>query len=180
LQLPSAESFCSQGYGGQGKPIIIGGRTTEKSVNAWLLRIGVDTLKDDFHSLKDDFHSRLAMDKPGPGFLHWPMGRDGEEVRGYTEAFFAQLLAEQRVLRFSRGGFARYEWWKERRAQNEALDLACYNRAALEYLKVRLEQIPRDVLARMNPDSIERIETAWVNRSSCNDNRPRPAPRDAS
>jgi hypothetical protein len=33
------------------------------------------------------------------------------------------------------------------------------NRAALEYLKVRLEQIPRDVLARMNPDSIERIET---------------------
>jgi phage terminase large subunit GpA-like protein len=62
-------------------------------------------------------------------------------------------------LRFSRGGFARYEWWKERRAHNEALDLACYNRAALEYLKVRLEAIPRDVLARMNPDSIERIET---------------------
>jgi phage terminase large subunit GpA-like protein len=80
-------------------------------------------------------------------------------VRGYTEAFFAQLLSEQRVLRFSRGGFARYEWWKERRAHNEALDLACYNRAALEYLKVRLEAIPRDVLARMNPDSIECIET---------------------
>ena len=75
------------------------------------------------------------------------------------EAFFAQLLSEQRILRFSRGGFARYEWWKERRAHNEALDLACYNRAALEYLKVRLEQIPRDVLARMNPDAIERIET---------------------
>jgi phage terminase large subunit GpA-like protein len=145
-------AFALKGYGGQGKPIIIGGRTTEKSQSAWLLRIGVDTLKD-------DFHSRLAMDKPGPGFLHWPRGSDGEEVRGYTEAFFAQLLAEQRVLRFSRGGFARYEWWKERRAQNEALDLACYNRAALEYLKVRLEQIPRDVLARMNPDSIERIET---------------------
>jgi phage terminase large subunit GpA-like protein len=71
--------FALKGYGGQGKPIIIGGRTTEKSQSAWLLRIGVDTLKD-------DFHSRLAMDKPGPGFLHWPRGGDGEEVRGYTEA----------------------------------------------------------------------------------------------
>ena len=98
-------------------------------------------------------------DKPGPGFCHWPRGTDGEEVRGYTEAFFAQLLSEQRVLRFSRGGFARYEWWKERRAHNEALDLACYNRAALEYLKVRLEAIPRDILA-LNPDSIEHVEIA--------------------
>ncbi len=142
--------FALKGYGGQGKPIIIGGRTTEKSQSAWLLRIGVDTLKD-------DFHSRLAMDKPGPGFLHWPMGRDGEEARGYTEAFFAQLLSEQRVLRFSRKGFTRFEWWKQRRAQNEALDLACYNRAALEYLKVRLEAIPRDILA-LNPEALERIE----------------------
>ena len=144
--------FALKGYGGQGKPIIIGGRTTEKSQSAWLLRIGVDTLKD-------DFHSRLAMDKPGPGLLHWLRGTEGEEARGYTEAFFAQLLSEQRVLRFSRKGFTRFEWWKQRRAQNEALDLACYNRAALEYLKVRLEAIPRDVIARMNPDSIERIET---------------------
>ena len=60
--------FALKGYGGQGKPIIIGGRTTEKSQSAWLLRIGVDTLKD-------DFHSRLALDKPGPGFL--PLA-DGE------------------------------------------------------------------------------------------------------
>jgi phage terminase large subunit GpA-like protein len=142
--------FALKGYGGQGKPIIIGGRTTEKSQSAWLLRIGVDTLKD-------DFHSRLAMDKPGPGFLHWPRGKDGEEARGYTEAFFAQLLSEQRVLRFSRKGFTRFEWWKQRRAQNEALDLACYNRAALEYLKVRLEAIPRDILA-LNPEALERIE----------------------
>ena len=78
-------------------------------------------------------------------------------MRGYTEAFFAQLLSEQRVLRFSRKGFTRFEWWKQRRAQNEALDLACYNRSALEYLKVRLEAIPRDILA-LNPEALERIE----------------------
>ena len=80
MQLSPAESFALKGYGGQGKPIIIGGRKTEKSRSAWLLRIGVDTLKD-------DFHSRMAMNKPGTGFLHWPMGRDDEEMRGYTEAF---------------------------------------------------------------------------------------------
>ena len=101
----------------------------------------------------------MAMNKPGPGFLHWPMGRDDEEMRGYTEAFFAQLLSEQRVLGFSRGGFARYEWWKERRAQNEALDLACYNRAASRTLRYAWITIPRDVLARMYVYSIERIET---------------------
>ena len=35
--------------------------------------------------------------------------------------------------------------------------MACYNRAALEYLKVRLEAIPRDILA-LNPETLERIE----------------------
>ena len=35
--------------------------------------------------------------------------------------------------------------------------MACYNRAALEYLKVRLEAIPRDILA-LNPEALERIE----------------------
>jgi hypothetical protein len=41
---------------------------------------------------------------------------------------------------------------------NEALDLRCYNRAALEYLRVRLEQMPRDVLVHLNPQAIEEVE----------------------
>jgi hypothetical protein len=41
---------------------------------------------------------------------------------------------------------------------NEALDLRCYNRAALEYLRVRLEQMPRDVLVHLNPQVIEEVE----------------------
>jgi phage terminase large subunit GpA-like protein len=79
-------------------------------------------------------------------------------VQGYGESFFEELVAEQRVLRYSKGGFARYEYHKERMQPNEALDLRCYNRAALEYLRVRLEQMPRDVLVHLNPQAIEEVE----------------------
>jgi phage terminase large subunit GpA-like protein len=47
---------------------------------------------------------------------------------------------------------------------NEALDLRCYNRAALEYLRVRLEQMPRDVLAHLNPQPIEEVEVGLGRR----------------
>jgi phage terminase large subunit GpA-like protein len=148
---PRAFAIKGQGGGTTGKPIIIGGKSRERHEGAWLLRLGVDTLKD-------EFHSRLSIDKPGPGFCHWPMQENGADAMGYGEEYFAQLLAEQRVLRYNRGGFARYEWHKHPMDTNEALDLRCYARAALEYLRVRLEQIPRDVIARFNPQNIEKVE----------------------
>jgi phage terminase large subunit GpA-like protein len=85
-------------------------------------------------------------------------GENGADAMGYGEEYFAQLLAEQRVLRYNRGEFARYEWHKHPMDPNEALDPRCYARAALEYLKVRLEQIPRDGIAHFNPQNIEKVE----------------------
>jgi phage terminase large subunit GpA-like protein len=144
--------FAIKGVGGVvGKSMIIGGKIKEKSEGVWLLRLGTDPLKD-------EFHSRLAVDKPGPGYCHWPMQANGEDVMGYNEGYFDQLVAEQRVLKYNKGGFARYEWHKNRTDPNEALDLRCYCRAALEYLKVRLEQIPADVLKHFNAAGIERVE----------------------
>src|SRR4029450_11655248 len=84
--------------------------------------------------------------------------------QGYGESFFEELVAEQRVLRYSKGGFARYEYHKDRMQPNEALDLRAYNRAALEYLRVRLEQMPRDVLAHLNPLAIEEVEVGLGRR----------------
>ena len=143
--------FAIKGYGGSGRAMIIGGKIRERAQGAWLLRLGVD-------ALKDDTFSRLAIAKPGPGFCHFPRSENGEPVQGYGESFFEELVAEQRVLRYSKGGFARYEYHKERMQPNEALDLRCYNRAALEYLRVRLEQMPRDVLVHLNPQAIEEVE----------------------
>jgi phage terminase large subunit GpA-like protein len=94
----------------------------------------------------------------GPGYCHWPMLTNGEDTMGYNEGYFEQLVSEQRVLKYTKGGFARYEWHKNRTDANEALDMRCYARAALEYLKVRLEQIPKDVIAHFNEQSIEQVE----------------------
>ena len=149
--------FAIKGVGGTGKPIIIGGRSRERSEGAWLLRLGVDTLKD-------EFHSRLAVAEPGPGFCHWPRLANGGDVAGYTQSYFDQLVAEERTLKYSAGGFARFTWAKARSAQNEAFDTRCYNRAALEYLKARLENMPRDTLANLAPDAIEEIELGFGRR----------------
>jgi phage terminase large subunit GpA-like protein len=143
--------FAIKGVGGMNYPMIIGGRNKEKNLGTWLLRLGVDTLKD-------EFHSRLAIDKPGPGYCHWPREANGQDACGYNQDYFDQLTAEQRVLKYSSGGFAKYEWHKNRTDPNEAMDLRCYTRAALEYLRVRLEQIPRDVLANFNLQAVQEVE----------------------
>jgi phage terminase large subunit GpA-like protein len=149
--------FAIKGVGGTGKPIIIGGRSRERSEGAWLLRLGVDTLKD-------EFHSRLAVAEPGPGFCHFPRLENGGDVAGYTQSYFDQLVAEERTLKYTSGGYAKYTWAKARSAQNEAFDTRCYARAALEYLKARLEAMPRDVLANLAPDAIEEIELGFGRR----------------
>jgi phage terminase large subunit GpA-like protein len=141
--------FAIKGFGGIGKPIIIGGRIKEKGEGCWLLRLGVDTLKD-------EFHSHLNIISPGPGYCHWPMEVNGQDCMGYGEDYFEQLVAERRTIKYTKEGFARYQWHKNRTDPNEALDLRCYSRAALEYLKVRLEQIPRDVVK--DSKTIERLD----------------------
>ena len=143
--------FAIKGVGGPGYPMIIGGRNKEKNFGTWLLRLGTDTLKE-------EFHSRLAIDKPGSGYCHWPMLPNGQDCMGYNEDYFEQLVAEQRILKYTSGGFAKYEWHKNRTDPNEAMDLRCYTRAALEYLRVRLEQISRDVIKNLDPRGIEKIE----------------------
>jgi phage terminase large subunit GpA-like protein len=144
--------FAIKGVGRDGLPMIIGGRVRDQTSGAWLLRLGVN-------ALKEEFHARLQVAAPGPGFCHWPEGENGEDVRGYTEAYFRELVAEQRVLKYTKGGFAKYEWHKARVEANEAFDLRCYARAGLEYLRVRLEQMTRDELRGVNPRAIEAVET---------------------
>lgn len=149
--------FAIKGVGGTGKAVIIGGRSRERSEGAWLLRLGVDTLKD-------EFHGRLAVTEPGPGYCHFPRLANGGDVAGYSQTYFDQLVAEERSLKYTAGGFAKYTWSKARSAQNEAFDCRCYARAGLEYLKARLESMPRDVLANVAPDAIEEIELGFGRR----------------
>jgi phage terminase large subunit GpA-like protein len=143
--------FAIKGIGGSGHPIIIGGKRREKGEGAWRINLGVDTLKD-------ELHSRLSIDRPGPGYCHWPMLANGMPCCGYTLEYFEEIISEQKELIYNKLGFSKFEWTKNRTDPNEALDCNVYARAALEYLKVKLEQIPRDILANLPEQDIERVE----------------------
>lgn len=69
--------------------------------------------------------SRLSLDEPGPGFMHFPP-RDLD--------WFAMLTAERPIRRFERG-VAKRVWTKAPSARNEALDARCYALAALHALR---------------------------------------------
>jgi phage terminase large subunit GpA-like protein len=83
---------------------------------------------------------------------------NGMPTCGYTLEYFEELVSEQRILTYNKLGFVEFEWTKNRTDPNEALDCSVYSRAALEYLKVRLEQIPRDVQMNLPEQDIERVE----------------------
>jgi phage terminase large subunit GpA-like protein len=83
---------------------------------------------------------------------------NGMPTNGYTLEYFEEITAEQRELTYDRHGFARYEWTKNRTDPNEAFDCRVYARAALEYLRVKLEQMPKDVLANFPEQDIDRVE----------------------
>jgi len=91
------------------------GKKLTNGAKLWI--IGTDTAKA-------AIYNRLRLDKPGPGFLHFP--------DGLPDTYYEQLTAEKMVQRFVRG-FTRYEWVKNPKTRNEALDLEVYALAAAYY-----------------------------------------------
>lgn len=79
------------------------GRKVQRGVKLW--RVGVD-------EAKDLLLGQLAIEKPGPGYLHF-----SDEL---PREFYEQLTAEQRVLAKVQGR-DQYKWVK-RRPRNEQLD----------------------------------------------------------
>lgn len=74
------------------------------------------------NAAKDSVRSRLHIDKPGPGYMHFPADRDVN--------YFAQLTSERSVVKVSGG--QRYRIWELPPGRaNEALDLRVYAYAAL-------------------------------------------------
>ncbi len=77
--------------------------------------IGVD-------AAKTAIYDRLKIRDPGPGYCHFPIGRDLE--------YFEQLTAEKKYTRYH-NGFPRQEWRKPANARNEGLDTRVLAYAAL-------------------------------------------------
>ena len=74
----------------------------------------------------EDGALRPAEDRGvGPGYCHFPIGRDQE--------YFDQLTAERKFTRYH-NGYPKQEWRKPPAARNEALDCRVYAYAALQAL----------------------------------------------
>jgi phage terminase large subunit GpA-like protein len=80
--------------------------------------IGVD-------AAKTAIYDRLKIRDAGPGYCHFPIGRDLE--------YFEQLTAEKKFTRYHHG-FPKQEWRKPASARNEGLDARVLAYAALQAL----------------------------------------------
>ncbi len=120
--------FGVKGRGGAGIPIVSSPqrkRTGKVKRPIDLFTVGVD-------QAKDTIVRRLAIKEAGPGFCHFPFGRDGE--------WFRQLTAEKRVTKYKKG-FPRREWVKADGRRNEALDCRVYAFAAFVLAAPQLDKV---------------------------------------
>jgi len=100
-----------------------------KIAQVHLYMLGVNTAKD-------TIHARLKINKPGPGYMHFPLDFD--------EEYFKQLTAE--VRRFKKG----VRIWEARPgAKVEALDNEVYAMAARGLLNANLERLAERLQERV-------------------------------
>lgn len=135
-----------KGVGGPGRPIV-GRPTKSNKLQVPVYPIGVDTAKE-------LLFGRLQIDRPGPGFCHYP--------DHYDQEFFEQMTAERRIDRMVRG--VKTYQWKKIRSRNEAFDLAVYNIAAFELLNPNLRAIADRQEKEPDPDPPKRRNKNWVRR----------------
>ena len=102
-----------------------------------LFTIGTDTAKQ-------ILYSRMKIEDPGPGYMHFPLKYDLE--------YFNQLTAEKATTKYTRGYPHRV--WVKTRARNEGLDIRVYSMAALAILDPDFKRIAEsfEKARQENPD----------------------------
>ena len=120
--------FAIKGVAGWGRPIVEKPQRRQSGKNARkvdLFAVGVD-------EAKLTVMRRLANEKPGPGYSHFPNDRD--------EEYFKGLTCEKLVIRYVKGQPIR-EWHKPDRARNEPLDCRDYAYAAFKITQPSLKRL---------------------------------------
>jgi phage terminase large subunit GpA-like protein len=120
--------------------------------------VGVD-------AAKEVIMARLRINEPGPGYFHFPAGRDVD--------YFRQLTSERRINRYPRGRLVR-EWVKDPGVRNEALDCRVYAYAALHGLVAmgvrladeaqRIAELPLFMQTPRPPAAPTTIRSKWMER----------------
>lgn len=117
-------------------PLIIG-TSTNNRYKTILVRLGVNEGKSKVVSALNI----PMVDSNGekmPGYVHFPLSTP-ERHRGYEREYFDGLTAESLQTRKKMG--AVYQVWVKTRSRNEPLDLAVYNRAAIELIQPNLDDM---------------------------------------
>lgn len=136
--------FAIKGVGGEGKPMV--GKPSKNNIGKIkLFPVGVDTIKY-------ELFSRFKITEPGPGYCHFPEGRDPE--------YYKQLTAEKIATKYHKG-FARREFVKTR-TRNEALDVRVYAKAALALLNVNLAGMAVKMQHRKEAENVIKQEKPIV------------------
>ncbi len=109
-------------------------------------RGGIDLRRVNVDQAKEDIYWRLSIREPGPGYSHFPAGRDS--------SYFEELTAET-VKTVRRYGRSAKRWELRDGQRNEALDCRVYAYAAaiglVRQRKVTLEAPPRPAKPRPAP-----------------------------
>jgi phage terminase large subunit GpA-like protein len=113
---------------------------TEREKQAKKFRVGYRPIILGVNAAKEAIRGKLLVEKPGPGYCHFPVGR--------PDAWYEQLTSENLTVE----NFVR-KWVKKKHAANEALDARVYAYAAL----VGLFHVRRFNLA-----NAARVLLAWV------------------
>lgn len=113
--------FAIKGVAGQGRPVWPKRASKGAKIKVPLFPVGVD-------SAKDTVYARLQMQEAGPGYCHFPEGRDHQ--------YFDQLTAEVVQTKYVKG-FPTRVYYLPQGKRNEALDLRVYAYAALQALNIR-------------------------------------------
>ncbi|RMH19754.1 MAG: phage terminase large subunit family protein [Gammaproteobacteria bacterium] len=141
--------FAIKGHNQPGRPIVTKpSRNNRYNIPLWL--VGTDTAKE-------RLFTRLGIEDPGPGFMHFP--------ETYEPEYFEQLTAEKVITRMQRG-YARRVWIKTR-PRNEALDLNVYNFAAVEILNPDYDALEKALDMKTKKDKKpargKKRPRGWVN-----------------
>ena len=141
--------FAVKGQPGDNLPIVgqrLHKRTGKTKRNVDLFNVGVD-------NAKSIIMKRLKITEPGPGYCHFPVGRDID--------YFRQLTSEKLVVTMVKG-MPKRQWKKQDKARNEALDCRVYGFAAFYILNPAMDKVAyrlklaKESLANVKPETVER------------------------
>jgi phage terminase large subunit GpA-like protein len=132
--------FATKGVAGPGKSAIGPERRVDYNHNGKAVRHGARLRVMGVDTLKERVFQALAVNQPGPGFMHFP--------RGLPTEYFEGLTSEKKIPRRKKGAIV-YEYVKTRE-RNEPLDLEVGNHAVFIYAggqRVNWDDLER----RINP-----------------------------